>query len=259
MIARRSASLVVLIALSSFARAEDRPAPLDRSDLDRRAAIIVYESTSIGSQIYNRGNHEGCYRLYQGTLLAIQPLLDHRPKLAERVKTSLERAKSMRTPVEAAFTLREALDAVQTELTGGKPLPLPKEPEKPVAKKEPLWDRLGGEKAVRAVIHDFVATAAVDPKVNMTRGGKYPIDAKGLERLETRLIEMVSAATGGPLKYTGKDMKDVHKGMAIGSAEFDALAADLAGSLRKFEIRPSEIEEVLAIVESTRKDIVEAK
>lgn len=252
-------SLVAALAFTSALRADERPAPLERSDLDRRTAIAVFECTSLGSAIYNKGNHDGCYRLYQGTLIAIQPLLDHRPKLAERIKLSLDRAKNMRTPVEAAFALREALDAAQHELTGGKPLPLPKHLVKPEVKKEPLWDRMGGEKAVRAVVKDFLVTSATNPRVNFTRGGKYPIDAKGLERLEQAVVEMVSSATGGPLKYTGRDMKDAHKGMGITDDEFSAMTADLAASLRKFMVPPAECSELLAIVEGTKKDIVIGK
>jgi len=257
MLARYCAPLLLLFASPSV-RAADRPAPLERADLDRRAAIAVYECTMLGSQIYNRGNHEGCYRIYQGTLITLLPLLDHHPKLAERVKESLDLAKAMRTPVESAFALREALDAVQAELTGGKPLPI-KPLARPEVKKEPLWDRLGGEKAVRAVVHDFAVTGATDPKVNFTRGGKYPLDGKGMDRLEQRLVEMISAATGGPLKYTGRDMKEVHKGMAITNAEFTALVDVLKSTLKKFEVRRPEIEELLEIVGSTKRDIVEEK
>lgn len=258
--ARRGFLLLAIgLGLAARVAAQDKATPLDRADLDRRAAVAVYEATLLGTQIYNKGNHEGCYRLYQGTLMALQPMLEHRPQLAARVKESLERAATMRTPVEASFTLREALDAIQTETTGGKAVPVKPVVSRPDARKEPLWERLGGEKAVRAVVHDFVITAATDPKVNFTRGGRYPIDARGMDRLEQRLVEFISAAAGGPLTYTGKSMAEAHHGMGITDAEFAAAAEDLARSLRKFEIPKSASEELLTIVGGTKKSIVEKK
>jgi hemoglobin len=142
------------------------------------------------------------------------------------------------------------------------------EPKKEEAKKEepkvkpketPLWDRLGGEKSVRAVVHDFVITAATNPKVNFLRDGKVQIDEKGVEKLEQLLVELISATTGGPLKYTGRSMKESHKGMAITEDEFNAIAGDLIATLKKFKVPQKEIDELIAIVATTKDDIVEVK
>src|SRR5207248_8775649 len=89
-----------------------------------------------------------------------------------------------------------------------------------------LWDRLGGQLPVKAVVHEMVATAASDPKVNFTRGKPLP-DADAIAKLEDKLVEFISSATGGPLKYTGRDMVTVHTGMNITNEEFDELAGHL--------------------------------
>ncbi|MGH7387146.1 MAG: group I truncated hemoglobin, partial [Candidatus Methylomirabilales bacterium] len=82
---------------------------------------------------------------------------------------------------------------------------------------------------------------------------------KGIDvpRLKRQLVEFIGKATGGPQKYTGRDMKQAHKGMKITNAEFDAIAADLAASLDKFKVPAKEKNELLTIVGTTRKDIVE--
>jgi hemoglobin len=229
----------VLITLGGAARADDKP--IDRTELDKWAARIAYDATVTGTGLFNQGEHLGCYRLYQGTLQALTPLLDHRPKLAAAVKEKMDKAKMMK-PVDGAFALREALDLV----AGAE-----------AVTKKPLWDRLGGEKAVRAVVHDFVVAAAGDPKVNFFRDGAFKLDAKGVERLEQMLVELVSATTGGPLKYTGRDMKTAHKGMMITEAEFGALAGHLVATLKKYNVPQAEIDELVGIVASTKKDIVE--
>ena len=51
--------------------------------------------------------------------------------------------------------------------------------------------------------------------------------------LKKELIEFISAATGGPHKYTGKSMKEVHKGMKITADEFKRTVEHMRGALVK--------------------------
>jgi hemoglobin len=122
-----------------------------------------------------------------------------------------------------------------------------------------LWSRLGGEPAVRAVVHEFVALGANNPKVNFVRQGK-PNEWKPKEgdiaKLEQRLVEFISEHTGGPLKYKGRDMVTAHRGMQISNDEFDALAADLGAALDKFKVAKKEKDELIAVVAGTRGQIV---
>jgi truncated hemoglobin YjbI len=124
---------------------------------------------------------------------------------------------------------------------------------------KPLWDRLGGEAAVKAVVHDFVVLATADPKVDFFRGGKYTLDAEGVANLERLLVELISAVSGGPLKYEGRDMKSLHEGMGITGAQFDAMAADLVSVLNRYQVPKKEADELVTIIASTRKDIIEEK
>ena len=68
---------------------------MERSDLDRKLVKSVYDAAALGTEIFNKNNFEGCFRLYQGTLISVQPLLDARPKLAQSVKDKMDRAKNM--------------------------------------------------------------------------------------------------------------------------------------------------------------------
>src|SRR5262249_51473362 len=122
-----------------------------------------------------------------------------------------------------------------------------------------LWDRLGGEKNVAKVVRDFIKIAGDDPKVNVTRDGKYKLDEKTLKLLENHVVAFVSSATGGQIQYKGPSMKEAHKGMGIKNSEFSAAKADLKKALEKNGAGPDEIKELLQIVEKTRKDIVEQK
>jgi hemoglobin len=127
-------------------------------------------------------------------------------------------------------------------------------------KERTLYERLGGENAIRAVVDDFVARAAADPKVNFTRKGtpaEWKPTPENLDRLKKMLVDLIGMSTGGPQTYKGKNLKESHRDMKITQAEFDAAAADLKASLEKFNVPAKERDELLAIVNSTSKDIVE--
>jgi hemoglobin len=240
-------ALAVVLGVATEVRAQGR------KEQDDRMRTGVYDALVQGVALYNGGDPAGCYRVFEGALLVLAPQLDHRPALQDVVKKGVEAARKQNAPADRAFALRKVLDQVYAELkqAGGTKTVEPKQ--------QKLWDRLGGEPAVRAVVKDLMARAAKNPKVNFDRGGTFKPDAKALEALEQKLVELVSAVSGGPLKYTGKDMKAAHAGMGITNAEFDALAADLVATLKKFKVPQKETDELIFIIASTRSDIVEKK
>ena len=122
-----------------------------------------------------------------------------------------------------------------------------------------LYDRVGGEKAIRAVVNDFVAAAAPDPKVDFTRGGTWQASDAAVLTLKDHLVAMLGNAFGGPQKYTGRTMKVTHQGMGITTAQFGAIAGHLKATLEKHKVPEKEIGEIMAIAASTAPDIIEKK
>lgn len=123
-----------------------------------------------------------------------------------------------------------------------------------------LYDRLGGEPAVRAVVDDFVGRAASDPAVNFTRKGEgnmeWAATSEHVEHLKQGLRDFICVTAGGPCTYKGMDMKSAHAGMHITDSQFTAIGADLKESLDKFKVPAREQNELLSAVEATRRDIV---
>jgi hemoglobin len=151
---------------------------------------------------------------------------------------------------------------VLVSLVGCKGMGGGDKPAEQAAATKSLYDRLGGDPAITAVVDDFVNRAAADPKVNFTRKGtpaEWNASAENVAKLKKHLTLFVEMVTGGPQKYEGKDMKTVHAGMAITNDEFNAIATDLAATLDKFKVPEAEKTELLTIVASTRGDIVEKK
>jgi hemoglobin len=77
--------------------------------------------------------------------------------------------------------------------------------------------------------------------------------------LKKSLIEYLSSATGGPILYKGKSMKETHRGMGITKVEFEAMIQTLDKALKKNNVKPIDANDLVRIVNSTRKDIVEEK
>ena len=124
-----------------------------------------------------------------------------------------------------------------------------------------LYERLGGEPAITAVVDEFVARAASDPAVNFVRKGKkrtFDPTPENIAKLKKHLVQFVASVAGGPQVYEGMDMKKAHEGMEITNAEFDAIAADLKAALDKFNVPAKEENELLGAVSKLRGSIVEA-
>ncbi|MGQ0652520.1 MAG: group I truncated hemoglobin [Betaproteobacteria bacterium] len=121
------------------------------------------------------------------------------------------------------------------------------------AKEKSLYERLGGQKAIVAVVDDFVGNVAADGRIN---GFFARTDIPRLKRL---LVEQICAGTGGPCTYTGRDMKTTHAGMGIAPVHFNALVEDLVKTLNKFNVPQKEQKELLAILGPMQQDIVERR
>ena len=113
-----------------------------------------------------------------------------------------------------------------------------------------LYDRLGGQPAITAVVDDFVGNVAADNRIN---GFFAKTDIPRLKRL---LVEQICAGTGGPCTYTGRSMPEAHKGMHITDAQFGALVEDLQKSLNKFKVPEKEQSDLLAILGPMKPSIV---
>jgi hemoglobin len=120
---------------------------------------------------------------------------------------------------------------------------------KPTSSKS-LYDRLGQKPAITAVVDDFIARVAADNRINARFANA------DIPHLKIMLVEQICEASGGPCKYTGKDMKVAHTGMNITDDEFTALVEDLKGALDKFKVPAPEQKDLLGALGPMKPDIV---
>ena len=114
-----------------------------------------------------------------------------------------------------------------------------------------LYDRLGGEPTIGAVVDKFYDRVLADESV------AHYFDDVDMSNQRSHQTEFLSAVTGGPMTYGGEEMADAHAGMGITNAEFDAVAEHLDAALWEFDVDDDDREAVLDAVETYRDGIVE--
>jgi hemoglobin len=123
-------------------------------------------------------------------------------------------------------------------------------------KQAPLYERLGGAYNIATVVDDFIERLLVNASLNANPAineARRRVPKAGLKFHVTALVCEVS---GGPCKYTGRPMKESHEKLNITQPEWDAMVVDFKATLDKFKVPPREQQELIAIVGTTRNDIV---
>lgn len=144
---------------------------------------------------------------------------------------------------------RQIFGILAAIVLGGSLAACASQPSKP-GPNATLYERLGGKPAIEAVVDDFLGNVAANPEIN------FFFANSNIGKLREHLVAQVCEASGGPCKYTGRDMPTTHKGMAISDRQFNAMGADMQKTLVKFKVPDREQKEVLTLLGSMQKDIV---
>jgi hemoglobin len=115
---------------------------------------------------------------------------------------------------------------------------------------ESLYERIGGEPAVRAAVDRFYERVLADPQLS----GFFT--ETSLPRLKAHQFAFLSQALGGPRQYDGASMREAHARFAIEQRHFDAVAAHLVETLRSFGVAEEIIGAVAAAVTPLSSQVV---
>jgi hemoglobin len=109
------------------------------------------------------------------------------------------------------------------------------------------------------VVDDFMERLYVNDVLNANPAIDASRKSIPIEGLKFQVTALVCEATGGPIKYTGRSMKDAHKHLNIKEKEWQVMMTDFKVTLDKFKVPTAEQKELFAIMESSKKDIVVTK
>jgi hemoglobin len=113
-----------------------------------------------------------------------------------------------------------------------------------------LYQDMGGVDAVKKIASDTTDNFLADPRIKAT------FDNTNMDRFRILLGEQFCVVAGGPCKYTGRNMKDTHKGLHLGNADFNAVVEDLQKAMEKNGVPFATQNRFLARLAPMQHDIV---
>jgi hemoglobin len=116
-----------------------------------------------------------------------------------------------------------------------------------------LYERVGGKSAVAAVVNLLHDRIIKDPL-------HLPFfDSIDVRRQKSKQVAFLSTVFGGPTRYSGEDLRQAHGHLVargLSDQHFDAVADHLKSTLEELSLPATLVEEIMAIVESTRNDVL---
>jgi hemoglobin len=121
-----------------------------------------------------------------------------------------------------------------------------------------LYQRLGGLAPISVVVSDFIDALVPDAELNANPAIDAARQRVPAAYLKYHVTAMVCQATGGPCTYHGRAMKPSHAHLNITEKEWDRMLVILQEVLARHSVPAGETGELLAIIDSTKADIVQS-
>ncbi len=105
-----------------------------------------------------------------------------------------------------------------------------------------LYERIGGAPTIESLIDSFYAKVLADGEL------KHYFKHAPMDKLRRMQREFFSAATGGPITYSGRPLSEVHRHMAISKREFQRFTEHLLETLQEVGVGEEEAYEIISHV-----------
>jgi len=117
-----------------------------------------------------------------------------------------------------------------------------------------LYARLGGYDAIAAVADNLLPRLMSDKRL-----GRFWTNRAedSIRREKQLLINFLCYSSGGPMLYTGRDMKTSHKGMGVNEDDWTVFLGHVNATLDEFKVPAPEKAAVIGFVQSLKADVVE--
>ena len=117
-----------------------------------------------------------------------------------------------------------------------------------------LYERLGGYDGITEFVNDLLPRLQGDSQLGrfwQNRGDD------GIAREKQLLIDYLCSSAGGPVYYTGRDMKISHKGMKISESDWTIFLDHAGATMKTLQVPRQECDEIVEFVLSLKDEIVE--
>lgn len=116
-----------------------------------------------------------------------------------------------------------------------------------------LYERLGGYDGISAFADDLLPRLEGDAQLGrfwQNRGDD------GIAREKQLLVDYLCSSAGGPVYYTGREMKLSHTGMGITESDWSVFLEHAGATLKALQVPQQECDDVVAFVLGLKGDIV---
>lgn len=113
-----------------------------------------------------------------------------------------------------------------------------------------LYEKLGGEEAIHAVVDRFYERVLADDRL----AGFF--DDTDVQELRAHQAAFLTYVTGGTDEWEGRTMREAHAGLGITDDDFDAVAVHLQETLAEFDVPEEHVETVMTAVADLRGEVV---
>jgi hemoglobin len=113
-----------------------------------------------------------------------------------------------------------------------------------------LYEQIGGEPKMRGIAEEFTRILLADDRTNFT------FAETDTEKFTQLFYEQLSEVTGGPVKYTGRSMRESHDHLNITDEMFNALVEDLYIAFERNDVPYRLQNKVMAVFAPMHRDIV---
>ena len=123
----------------------------------------------------------------------------------------------------------------------------------PAAQAASLLEDLGGRERISVFTADFVERTTHDPRIE-----RFFTDTDHA-RFTARLTDLFCHLAGEDRPYRGANLKNVHAGMGISEANFNALTEDLQEAMEANGVSFSAESRLVALLTPLKRDIVDQR
>ncbi|WP_410765553.1 group I truncated hemoglobin [Haloferax sp. DFSO60] len=113
-----------------------------------------------------------------------------------------------------------------------------------------VYQAIGGRDAVEAVVADFYDQVLSDDQL-----APY-FEGMEMSELRAHQVQFISSVAGGPVEYTGDDMRAAHAQLDIDEADFDAVGEYLHDALERNGVEPQYVERIMSEVAALKAPIL---
>ena len=118
------------------------------------------------------------------------------------------------------------------------------------ARENSLYHKLGGKAAIDAAVEAFYVKVLADDRV------KHFFDDINMNKQRRKQKEFLSAAFGGPIPWTGKDLRRAHANLQLNEKHFNAIAENLKATLEELKVKKELIDQVMTIAGSVKDEVL---